>query len=200
MEDDEGDRPHLQSVVLSQTCWEYKTLVSADNNSRSNQLHHQDQLAGNAARFPKGCHADNYRRSEVPPPEERAGIAASRELQKDERPQQKRAKTTAAAAPAKNSFPTTNLQTLRLADTSGKDSRVWDILVLVLQTSGLQQITSKAGFYVDLCTLLVADPSSSFFRVTLWRRAATVGARLIRAGDLVRLNRWAIRPTGWLLR
>lgn len=64
-----------------------------------------------------------------------------------------------------------------------------DLFVLVLQTSGLQQITSRAGFDVDFGTLLVADPSSAFLRVTLWRSAARVGARLIRAGDLVRLNR-----------
>lgn len=64
-----------------------------------------------------------------------------------------------------------------------------DLFVLVLQTSGLQQITSRAGFDVDFGTLLVADPSSAFLRVTLWRSAARVGAKLIRAGDLVRLNR-----------
>lgn len=72
--------------------------------------------------------------------------------------------------------------------TAGRQS-TWDLFVLVLQNSGLQRTMSKAGYEVELSTLLVADPSSSFFRVTLWRRAAQCAARLVRPGDLVRLNR-----------
>lgn len=88
---------------------------------------------------------------------------------------------------------TTPLNVLR-AEAQGevegkKHDGVWDIFVLILQTSGLQHISSRTGYGLDLTTLLIADPTSSFMRVTLWRRAAQLGAKIIRAGDLVRLNR-----------
>lgn len=98
------------------------------------------------------------------------------------------------SAPTK--ITTTPLNTLKAAGNQqqtdvGRASATWDIFVLVLQCSGLQRITSKAGYEICLSTLLVADPTASFFRVTLWRRTAQCGARMIRAGDLVRLNRCA---------
>lgn len=88
-------------------------------------------------------------------------------------------------------LPTTSLEGLRSASETQRDhpSKTWDILVLVLQASGLQQVATKTGCDADLGTLLVADPSLSFFRLTLWREAARSGARLIRAGDIIRITR-----------
>lgn len=90
--------------------------------------------------------------------------------------------------------PTTTLETLRTEVKEGTQhgktcSSVWNIFILILQNSGLQRISSRGGYDLNVTTLLVADPSSSFLRVILWRRAAQFSAKLIRAGDLVRLNR-----------
>ncbi len=125
----------------------------------------------------------------------------------DGEPGPKRAKTGAAAAASPQrraaSTPTTPLETLRLAGKgenpgggsssssrrrSSSSAGTWDIFVLVLQASGLQQITSKAWSEIDFGTLLVADHSASFFRLALWARAAREGSRLVRPGDLVRFN------------
>lgn len=86
---------------------------------------------------------------------------------------------------------TTSLRTLRLKGKSDNNKTVaglWDIFVLVLQACGLQRVTSKRGSEVDFGTLLIADQSLSFFRLTLWGKAARAAGRLVRAGDLVRFN------------
>lgn len=88
----------------------------------------------------------------------------------------------------------TPLQTLKATARNERvgtsaNSATWDVFVLILQCSGLQQVTSKEGYEMNQSTLLVADPTSSFFRVTLWRQTAQCAARMIRPGDLVRLNR-----------
>lgn len=89
--------------------------------------------------------------------------------------------------------PTTSLRNLRAAAREGTDevakNKSWDIFVLVVQNSGLHHVSSKRGHDVGVTTLLVADPTSSLLRVTLWMRAAKLGAELIQAGDLVRINR-----------
>lgn len=189
MEEECDDRPYPQEVALSQTCWEYKTflhqqsratrqqkdvavgeiLSSIDHRQRQHRHHHQGQASEEDARRPPG----------QPP-----------KRHKPSAPVNKRHQSQSPRAKAGRSATTiTSIQTLRRSGSTQHDDMLRDLFVLVLQSSGLQKITSRAGFDVDFGTLLVADPSSAFLRVTLWRNAARVGARLIRAGDLVRLNR-----------
>lgn len=198
MEEECDDRPYPQEVALSQTCWEYKTLLHQQNRAigqhedvavrvdsaavpsskisnvdhhqqQQQHRHHHDQDAGRDANRPPGQHPKQHKPN--PPVSKR---------HQSKPPRAKAGRSVAAI---------TSIQTLRLSASAQRDDRLLDLFVLVLQTSGLQQITSRAGFDVDFGTLLVADPSSAFLRVTLWRNAARIGARLIRAGDLVRLNR-----------
>ncbi|CAM9229860.1 unnamed protein product [Choristocarpus tenellus] len=82
---------------------------------------------------------------------------------------------------------TVTLRSLSLS--FGAQHDLFDILVLVLQASGLQSISTKSGHEFDVQNLLVADPSASFVKLTLWGQAARYGARLVRPGDLVRFNR-----------
>lgn len=210
MEGDEDDGlPHPQMVALSQTCWEYTTLLQSQD-KQSKQRHHRncnDVISDDVV--------DSSTSKTAPKPPDIAdeGIDNISEHSGDHEAnvsngRSKRLKMAAAIAPSISNVrqhdrgvtgsstercpSTTTLQALRLAGAAQrKDAKhaTWDAFILVLQVSGLQKITSRAGFDVDLCTLLVADPTLSFFRVTLWRRAATRGAQLINAGDLVRLNR-----------
>lgn len=203
MGDDEGDGPYPQAVVLSQTCWEYRNLLDQEQAGSGN--------GGNGGG--SGSKSNSNSSTDIPPTSaaaettEAAAAVGSKASDGrgssigDGEPGPKRAKTSAANAASlqrrSGSTRTTPLETLRLAGEGenpggGSSSRrggEWDIFVLVLQASGLQQITSKAGSEVDFGTLLVADDSASFFRLALWARAAREGSRLIRPGDLVRFNR-----------
>lgn len=216
--EEDDDRPHPQAVALSQTCWEYKTLVQSQNKQskqqREQQQNYNDVVSADVV------DSSASRTAPQPPDDPGEGIGNTNDHKLNVRGgQSKRLKTTAAIAPSTIDGGSNNvnveeerrqgnevggsststarcpsaitLQALRLAGTAQwKDDKhaTWDVFVLVLQASGLQNITSKAGFDVGLCTLLVADPTLSFFRVTLWRRAARRGAQLMRAGDLARLN------------
>ena len=190
MEDDQDDdHPCPQAVVLSQTCWEYRNFLGQE---RASQEKHDAAVTG----IPAGTPAATT--SEVTTAwtsiSSKTSPRNARGRSEDGQPAPKRAKTAATATPRADSprraSETTPLQTLRLAGKGEvpKRRRSWDIFVLVLQASGLQQITSKAGSEIDFGTLLVADQSVSFFRLTLWARAARAGGRLIRPGDLVRFN------------
>lgn len=186
------DQPHPQAVVLSQTCWEYKELLHQENRTSHEHTRSVEvavPLQGPSSRIwsDDTAVADRCQDSRTDtrhPKRAKTSVPVSA--------QQLKPTHVEAGIP-----PTTQIQALHLACETQDHAKhiLWDIFVLVLQTSGLQQITSKAGVDMDFGTLLVADPSSSFFRVTLWRRAARFGARLIRAGDLVRLNRYA---RGWM--
>lgn len=216
--EDDDDRPHPQAVALSQTCWEYKTLLQSQNK----QSKQQRELQQNYNDVVSADVVDSSTSKTAPQPHDDTdeGIDTTSDHKVNVGSgQSKRLKTTAAITPSTIDSGSNNvnveheqrqgnkvegsststaqcpsaitLQALRFAGTAQrKDDKhaTWDVLVLVLQASGLQKITSKAGFDVDLCTLLVADPTLSFFRVTLWRRAARRGAQLMRAGDLARLN------------
>ncbi|CAM9206443.1 unnamed protein product [Ectocarpus sp. 12 AP-2014] len=166
MEVERDDEPYPQAVVLSQTCWEYKTILDQES-------------APQQRRQPQHGKMEESRKSialRTPPGGRRwakkAKISASSGV---------REPRCAGTAP---------LATLRRAGKgeSSKGVGSWNIFVLVLQASGLQQVTSKRGSEVDFGTLLVADQSLSFFRLTLWGRTARAGGRLVRAGDLVRFN------------
>lgn len=228
--DDDDDRPHPQAVALSQTCWEYRSLlpqeksqasqahisnggVSASAVSNASRVASPLQLSLQPSKIPSGGndivlrgdigqdasdkpHADGEPRpAREPEFVDRASKRFKpRAAHSGQRPHQQLHQQRQRPRSDGGGSPTTDLQALRMAgnghDRQDANRRSWDVFVLVLQASGLQQITSKAGFDVELSTLLVADPSLSFFRVTLWRKAARIGARLIRAGDLVRINRW----------
>lgn len=166
MEGDQDDEPYPQAVVLSQTCWEYQTLL--------------DQEA-----------APQQRQQPQPSKRDEARKSVALGTPTGERRWTKKAKTSALSGVREpRCAGTASLATLRRAGKgeSSKGVGSWDIFVLVLQASGLQQITSKRGSEVDFGTLLVADQSLSFFRLTLWGGIARAGGRLVRAGDLVRLN------------
>lgn len=179
MEGDQDDEPYPQAVVLSQTCWEYRTLLE-ESAPQQQQQHRQ----------PQDSKRDEGRRSialGTTPPGERRWA--------------KKAKTSASSGVREpRCAGTASLATLRRAGEGEESSKrgvgSWDIFVLVLQASGLEQITSRRGSEVDFGTLLVADQSFSFFRLTLWGRTAREGGRLVRAGDLVRLNGWVDRAGG----
>ncbi|CAB1108363.1 unnamed protein product [Ectocarpus sp. CCAP 1310/34] len=166
MEVDQHDDPYPQAVVLSQTCWEYKTLLDQES-------------APPQRRQPEHGKRDESRKSialGTPPSEPRWA---------------KKAKTSASSSVREpwcaGMAPLATLRQAGKGETS-KGVGSWDIFVLVLQASGLEQVTSKRGSEVDFGTLLVADQSLSFFRLTLWGRTARAGGRLVRAGDLVRFN------------
>ena len=176
-ESKEEDRPPPQSVVLSQTCWEYKTLLHKEVTKPSGTI------LGKRRQEQYHYHSPHKRQTPDRGGSGRVPLTNNREVKT---PAKKRSKTDSL-----RSTPIASLRELRETGITQASLVKWDIFILVLQTSGLQQITSRAGLDVNVCTLLVADPTSSFFKVTLWRRAAKVGAELIHAGDLVRLNRQA---------
>lgn len=171
----EEDQPPPQSVILSQTCWEYKTLLEKERT-----------ITPTSAIVERQTH-DHDGHDEVKATEYTSGNAPSRTDFADEMSPKRCSKTTGLRT--RCTRPTTALRALREASTLEPSSTTWDIFVLVLHTSGLQRIMSRAGIDLDVCTILVADPTSSFFKVTLWRRVAKVGAELIHPGDLVRFNR-----------
>lgn len=170
----EEDQPPPQSVMLSQTCWEYKTLFEKEKTIIPTSVIVERQTRD-------GGH------DEVKATEHTSGIASRRSDFADEMSPKIFSKATDIRTSCTR--PTKALRALREAGTLEPSPTTWDIFVLILHTSGLQRIMSKAGLDLDICTVLVADPTSSFFKVTLWRRVAKVGAELIRPGDLVRFNR-----------
>ncbi|CAM9777078.1 unnamed protein product [Discosporangium mesarthrocarpum] len=86
--------------------------------------------------------------------------------------------------------PTTTLRSLKSkSTTTGGKRDDFDIFVLILQSSGTQEIITRAGRDVEVNTLLVADQTASFVKLTLWTHVARSAGRLIRPGDLVRFNR-----------
>ena len=202
MEEECDDRPHPQEVALSQTCWEYKTLLHQRN--RAKRQHDDVAVRVDRAAVPSSnisSNIDHHHQQQQQHHHHHHGQDSGRGANRPPSQPPKRHKPNPPVSKRHESQPPranagrsvaaiTSIQTLRLSGSAQRDdTRLRDLFVLVLQTSGLQQITSRAGFDVDFGTLLVADPSSAFLRVTLWRNAARVGARLIRAGDLVRLNR-----------
>lgn len=214
MEEEQDDQPYSQAVVLSQTCWEYRTLTDQEQQVVSQQQHVPSTKTGDTAvgptppPLPLPAQATAAEAAEAVVTRTTQSMPSSRgpQVSKQSRSSRsssggdgggerlpKRAKTSVQNAERdyRPAAGTTALETLRLAGKSEnpKRSESWDIFVLVLQASGLQQITSKAGSEVDFGTLLVADQSVSFFRLTLWARAARAGGRLIRPGDLVRFNK-----------
>lgn len=197
MEEEQDDHhPCPEAVILSQTCWEYRNLLGQE---RASQEHRVDipSISTNRGGIPTRTPAGQAPASASAPIGSKTSRCSSRSQREDTEPVYKRAKTAAASTTnmprpeSPRATRTTPLDTLRLAgkgEVPDKRSGSWDVFVLVLQASGLQQITSKAGSEVDFGTLLVADQSVSFFRLALWARAARAGGRLIRPGDLVRFN------------
>lgn len=192
----DGDHPCAEAVVLSQTCWEYRNLVGQEQASQEQQDARIDSsgIDTSSSRIPAGTPA-------APTPAAASPSVGSHTTSRgrslgrseDGEPGPKRVRTTATPrqdSPPRAATETTSLEALRLAGKGDAPKRrgSWDVFALVLQASGLQQITSKAGSEIDFGTLLVADQSVSFFRLTLWARAARAGGRLIRPGDLVRFN------------
>ncbi|CAM9705333.1 unnamed protein product, partial [Hapterophycus canaliculatus] len=167
MEGDQDDHPCPESIVLSQTCWEYRTLLGKEQ-QQAEQKHYVAYYCR------KTNKAAQQSRAPAPKGDSKTSLSTDR---------------------APRCAGTTGLRTLRLEgqgdnnQTANQTAGSWDIFVLVLQASGLQRITSKRGSEVDFGTLLIADQSLSFFRLTLWGKTARSAGRLIRAGDLVRFNR-----------
>lgn len=170
----EEDQPPPQSVILSQTCWEYKTLLEKERT-----------ITPTSAIVERQTHDGDH--DEAKATEHTSSNASCRSDFADEMSPKRFLEATGFRT--RCTRPTNALRALREAGTLERSSTTWDIFVLILHTSGLQRIMSKTGLDLDVCTILVADPTSSFFKVTLWRRVAKVGAELIRPGDLVRFNR-----------
>lgn len=201
-EEQDDDHPCPQTVALSQTCWEYRNLLGQELASQEQEVALSiDHLRGIPARAPPAptSAAAPAAPAAPAPPAAPTGSkirrSSSRGNSEGGEPGPKRAKTAVTATTllsdsTRRATETTPLETVRLAGKGEvpKRSGSWDVFVLVLQASGLQQIISKAGSEIDFGTLLVADQSVSFFRLTLWARAARAGGRLIRPGDLVRFN------------
>lgn len=196
MEEECDDRAYPQEVTLSQTCWEYKSLLHQQ--SQTTRQHEDvparrvDSAGVQSSKISSTIdHHHHHHHGQDPEGDARRPPGRSPKRHKASPPVSMQCKSQSPRAKAgRSASAITSLQTLRLSgNTQVEEHMLKDVFVLVLQLSGLQQITSRAGFDVDFGTLLVADPSSAFLRVTLWRNAARAGARLIRAGDLVRLNR-----------
>lgn len=216
--DEEDDQPDPQTLQMSQTCWEFKSLQVSRR-----QHHHgdgdgdyDDDCDGDGDEKPPGQSGKRLHDHEGFPhqPEEKSeiiddpdsvnrgrkrlklqAIASMRSSQQAGSPIVTKSSASPRIMEGQTKTTTTSLQACRdYAANSDVDaacgkSPTRDLFVLVVQCSGLQCITSKAGYDVTLSTLLVADPTFSFFKVTLWRHMGERAARMIRAGDLVRLNR-----------
>ncbi|XP_064390305.1 shieldin complex subunit 2-like isoform X3 [Halichondria panicea] len=84
-----------------------------------------------------------------------------------------------------------------LKDCSGKQGTVF-VLALVVQVNPVMDVScrvgNKAGQTVPMSSLLLADPTKSYFKLSLWRQAA-VWVERISAGDVIYFRR--IRLKTW---
>lgn len=188
-EKEKEDIADPEALQMSQTCWEFKSLLKSTDIASQRQPPQQPSVA-RLRQIGTKSKADGS--TEV------VGRSSKRLKVQSPSVNEPRSSVKSLSPSVARSFAPSRSTTTRLQDARNqhqaegeKTSSTWDMFVLVLQCSDLQRIASKTGYEIDLSTLLVADPTASFFGVTLWRGAAQWGARIIRAGDLVRLNRCA---------